>query len=98
MIQNIIDGVWLYFYLDHWWDSDYVDSHSLAYIRFLVLMSTVALFFVRFILMWLIVKLGFLRMKDDEADLNSYAPNIQDVRLEPDFSQSFIRMSKADDF
>lgn len=72
-----------------------MDNHSLAYIRWLVAMSTVALFLVRFVLMWLIVKLGFLRMKDDDADLNEYTPNIQDVRIEPDFSQSDIRFSKA---
>lgn len=94
-IQNTIDAVWLYFYFSPWWDGDYVDNHSLAYIRWLVAMSTVALFLVRFVLMWLIVKLGFLRMKDDDADLNEYTPNIQDVRIEPDFSQSDIRFSKA---
>lgn len=48
--------------------------------------------------MWLIIQLGFLRMKDDDADLNAYAPNIQDVRIDPDFSQSDIRYSKADNF
>lgn len=98
VIQNVIDAFWLYFYFGHWWDSDYLDGHSLAYIRYLVLLSTIALFIVRFVLMWLIVKLGFLRMKDDDADLNAFAPNIQDVRIDPDFSQSDIQFSKADHF
>ena len=81
-------------YFGHWWDSDYVDNHTLARLRWLVLLSTISLFFVRFILMYLVVKLGYLKMSDDGEDLRTYAPNIQDVRIDPDFSQSAIHISQ----
>lgn len=48
------------------------------------------LILVRFIWMFLIVKLGYLRLKDDEDDLADFSPAIQDVLIEHDFSHSDV--------
>lgn len=70
-----------------------MDAHSLSYLRFLIVISSIALFFIRFVLIYLVIKLGYLKMVDDDDDLTSYAPEIKDLRIEPEFSQSDIRFS-----
>lgn len=93
-IQNLIDFFWIYYCAREWWNSNYIDSHSLDRIRDVVVVCTIVLFFIRFILIWLTIRLGYLKMIDESEDFKSNPPNLQDVILNPEFSNSDIRLSR----
>lgn len=94
MIQNFIDFFWIYYCARAWWDSEYIDSHSLSKVRDMVVVCTIALFFIRFILMWVTIRLGYLQMSDESEDYKGNPPNLQDVILSPEFSNSEMRLSR----
>jgi hypothetical protein len=52
--------------------------------------STIILFFVRFIIMAVLHKLGKLRLVDEDDDLLGYAPDIRPLQPDRDFSRSDI--------
>lgn len=93
VIQSIIDGFWLYYYGRKWWSSRYIDSKSLMNLRYLVWVSSVVLIIVRFLMIYILHRLSYLKLKDDEEDLGSLAPAIQDVKIDQDFSRSDILQS-----
>lgn len=90
-IQNIIDVIWLFTYAWNWWDSRYVDAtKGMRRLRFLVVVSTIILFFVRFIVMAVLYKLGKLELVDEDDDMMGFAPDIRPLQPDRDFSRSDI--------
>lgn len=92
VVQVVIDCYWLYYYGYLYW-GNYIDPKRLRYLRHIVVIASIALIFLRIMMCWVMVKLGHLRISDDEEDMNAYAPDIQNLKIEPDFSQSDIRFS-----
>lgn len=90
-IQNIIDVIWLLTYAWNWWDSRYVDAtKGLRRLRFLVVISTILLFFMRFVIMAVLHKLGKLRLVDEDEDMMEFSPDIRPLQPDRDFSRSDI--------
>lgn len=91
-MQVVIDCYWLWYYGYLYWGK-YIDPGRLKYLRHVVVIDTICLVILRVVMCWLMLKLGKLRISDDEEDYNKYAPDIQDLKIDPEFSRSEIRLS-----
>ena len=84
----VLDFIWVYNFSDAFRNSKYIDGQSLKSLRWWISTVTFAIIGLRLIYIFVLCRLGYIHLKEEEGGMSNYSPDLQNLKIDPDFSIS----------